>query len=132
MSRLELGRVGFKDRDLAPLPTLYGVTDGQVRGALQALARRASTPGWWHHYSSILPSCFQAYIGLEEAAALIRTYEAQFVPGLLQTEDYARAVIRLGRMNTPADEIDRRVRLREQRQRLLTGPEPPRAVGSDK
>jgi hypothetical protein len=125
MSRLETGRVGFKDRDIIDLLTLYGVEDEQQRAALRELARDASAQGWWHDYSDILPTWFEAYVGLEEAATGIRAYEIQFVPGLLQTEDYARAVTLLGHANAPADEIERRVKLRMARQGLLTGPQPP-------
>jgi transcriptional regulator with XRE-family HTH domain len=125
MSRLELGRVGFKDRDIADLLTLYGVDDEQERDALRALARRASAQGWWHDYSDILPGWFEAYVGLEEAAARIRSYEVQFVPGLLQTPDYARAVTLLGHPTAAADEIDRRVSLRMARQALLDSPRAP-------
>jgi transcriptional regulator with XRE-family HTH domain len=126
MSRLELGRVGFKERDVADLLILYGVTDADERDALLSLARQANQPGWWHKYSDVLPSWFQAYVGLEEAAARIRTYEVQFVPGLLQTEDYARAVMVLGQPSVSASEIQRRVGLRMDRQKLLTRPNPPR------
>src|SRR6266498_4065266 len=62
------------------------------RGRLLALAKDANIPGWWHRYGDVLPSWFQSYLGLEAAAELIRDYEVQFVPGLLQTGDYARAV----------------------------------------
>ena len=96
ISRMELGRVRFRQRDVADLLTLYGVDDEAEREAMLALADRANAPGWWHSYSDILPSWFEVYIGLEEAASRIRTYEVQFVPGLLQTEDYARAVTLLG------------------------------------
>jgi hypothetical protein len=120
ISRMELGRVGFKERDVADLLTLYGVSDAEERTALLALARQANDPGWWHRYSDVLPSWFQAYLGLEAAASLIRTYEVQFVPGLLQTRDYARAVIRLGHRKAATDEIDRRVGLRMARQQILT------------
>jgi transcriptional regulator with XRE-family HTH domain len=125
ISRLELGRVGFKDRDIADLLTLYGVTDEQERDSLRALARQASGQGWWHDYSDILPSWFEAYVGLEEAATRIRAYEIQFVPGLLQTEAYARAVTLLGHSGAGAEEIERRVRLRMARQALLKGPRAP-------
>jgi transcriptional regulator with XRE-family HTH domain len=124
VSRLETGRVGFKDRDIADLLTFYGVTDEQQRNALRELARSASARGWWHDYSDVLPSWFEAYVGLEEAATSIRAYEIQFVPGLLQTEDYARAVTMLGHYGAPAEEIDRRVRLRMARQALLAEPRP--------
>jgi transcriptional regulator with XRE-family HTH domain len=124
MSRLETGRVGFKDRDIADLLTFYEVTDEQKRSALRELARSASAHGWWHDYSDVLPAWFEAYIGLEEAATSIRAYEIQFVPGLLQTEDYARAVTLLGHDGAPTAEIDQRVALRMARQALLTGPQP--------
>ena len=120
ISRMELGRVGFKERDVADLLTLYGITDDHERQALLGLARQANTPGWWHRYGDLLPSWFQAYIGLEEAATLIRTFEVQFVPGLLQTEDYARAVITQGNPGAPTEEVVRRVGLRRQRQQLLS------------
>jgi transcriptional regulator with XRE-family HTH domain len=124
VSRLETGRVGFKDRDIADLLTFYGVTDEQQRGALRDLARSASARGWWHDYSDVLPAWFEAYIGLEEAATSIRAYEIQFVPGLLQTEDYARAVTLLGHHAAPSDEIERRVGLRMARQALLAEARP--------
>ncbi|MEU7632159.1 helix-turn-helix transcriptional regulator [Nocardia sp. NPDC049220] len=116
ISRLELGRTGFKERDLNDLLSLYGVVDPAERDTYLELARRANDPGWWQHYSDLLPAWFETYIGLEQAATTIRTYEAQFVPGLLQTADYARAVIQLG--NT--DETERRVAIRMRRQQILS------------
>ena len=124
ISRMELGRVSFKERDIADLLTLYGVDDREERERLLALARQANTPGWWHRYGDVLPSWFQSYLGLEASAALIRTYEVQFVPGLLQTEDYARAVVLLGHGRASAEEVDRRVALRMRRQRVLDGANP--------
>jgi transcriptional regulator with XRE-family HTH domain len=126
ISRLELGRVGAKERDVADLLTLYGVTDEEQRGQFLALARQASTPGWWHKYSDVLPSWFETLIGLEDAASLIRTYEVQFVPGLLQTPDYARACVRLGHPRATEREVDRRVELRLRRQELLQRPHAPK------
>ncbi len=126
ISRLELGRVGYKERDVSDLLTLYGVTDEAERADYLALARQANSPGWWNQYGDVLPNWFETHIGLEEAASIIRTYEVQFVPGLLQTEGYARAVTRLGYPNSPSQEIDRRVALRMTRQKLLTTPDPPR------
>ncbi|GLZ06006.1 transcriptional regulator [Actinomadura sp. NBRC 104412] len=126
ISRLELGRVSFKERDVDDLLTLYGVEDKEQREALLQLARDANTPGWWHRYNDVLPGYFQTYVGLEESAALIRTYELQFVPGLLQCEGYARAVIRLGNAGAADHEIEQRVELRMQRQERLTGPDAPR------
>jgi transcriptional regulator with XRE-family HTH domain len=126
ISRLELGRVSFKERDVSDLLTLYGVLDDEERADYLALARQASTPGWWNQYGDVLPSWFETHIGLEEAASLIRTYEVQFIPGLLQTEQYARSVTKLGYPNASLREIDRRVELRMARQRLLTTPGAPR------
>jgi transcriptional regulator with XRE-family HTH domain len=125
ISRLETGRVGFKDRDIADLLTFYGVTDERERQALRELASRASKQGWWHDYSDVLPAWFEAYVGLEEAAAQVRAYEVQFVPGLLQTGDYARAVSLLGYPNATERELDRRVGLRLARQAVFTRAEPP-------
>lgn len=123
---MELGRVSFKERDVVDLLELYGVTDEAERATLVALARDANSPGWWHKYGDVLPDWFQVYVGLEEAAVLIRLYEVQFVPGLLQTADYARAVVRLGQPGASAEEIERRVSLRMSRQELLSKPDAPR------
>jgi Domain of unknown function (DUF5753)/Helix-turn-helix domain len=125
ISRMELGRVRFRRRDVSDLLTLYGITDDTDQKAMLALAERANEPGWWHSYSDILPNWFEVYIGLEEAASRIRTYEVQFVPGLLQTEDYARAVTLLGHPEAPGHEVERRVGLRMRRQSLLSSSEPP-------
>ena len=125
ISRMELGRVSFKERDVADLLSMYGVKDEAERDALLGLARQANNPGWWHHFGDVMPGWFQSYLGLEAASSLIRTYEIQFVPGLLQTPEYARAVIMLGHAGATADEIDRRVELRRQRQQLLDRAEPP-------
>lgn len=125
ISRMELGRVGFKERDIADLLTLYGVADQEERAALLSLARQANSPGWWQHFSDVLPTWFQSYLGLEAAASLIRTYEIQFVPGLLQTREYARAVIRLGHAGASDEEIERRAQLRQARQQVLGRPIPP-------
>jgi transcriptional regulator with XRE-family HTH domain len=126
MSRLELGRVSFKDRDIRDLLMLYGVEDPDEREALLSLAKDANRPAWWQRYSDILPTWFQTYVGLEETATLIRTYEGHLVPGLLQTEDYARAVIFAGLPGEPDAEVERWLRLRMDRQGLLSGLDPPR------
>jgi Domain of unknown function (DUF5753)/Helix-turn-helix domain len=125
ISRMENGRVRFKERDVADLLSLYGVTDEQVRAGVLSLARQANAAGWWSRYGDVLADWFEAYLGLEAAASVIRTFELQFVHGLFQTEDYARAVTRLGFRAAPAEEIERRVSLRLKRQGLLTRPEPP-------
>ncbi|MEE6309000.1 helix-turn-helix transcriptional regulator [Plantactinospora veratri] len=125
ISRMELGRVGFKERDVLDLLSLYGVHDEQERATLLTRVREANTSSWWHPYSDVTPNWFQRYLGLEATATLIRSYEVQFVPGLLQTEEYARAVVRLGHGSAREDEVARRVRLRMERQQVLTRPDPP-------
>ena len=126
ISRMELGRVSFKERDVSDLLTLYGVDDEAEHTRLLSMAREANTPGWWHSYGDLLASWFQNYLDLEQAAELIRTYEVQFVPGLLQTDDYARAVIRLGYAHAKDEELDRRVGLRMARKQVLARPDGPR------
>jgi hypothetical protein len=125
ISRMEHGRVGFKDRDVADLLTLYGITDEQMRVRMLASVRHANAPGWWSKYGDLLPDWFEEYLGLEGAASVIRTFELQFVHGLFQTEAYARAVTLLGHKTAPAGEIERRVSLRLKRQDIVTSPEPP-------
>jgi transcriptional regulator with XRE-family HTH domain len=119
ISRMELGRVSFKTRDVEDLLTLYGITDEAERESLLSLAREANVAGWWHSYTDVLPSWFPTYVGLEGAASLIRVYEVQFVHGLLQTEEYAREVVRRGMKGASAADIERRVALRLERQRHL-------------
>jgi len=126
ISRLELGRVGFKERDVTDLLTLYGVNDAEEREQLLRLAKQTNLPGWWHGYSDLMPKWFEDFVGLEEAANRIRTYELQFVPGLLQTEDYARALASHGDPKMVTDAVERRVALRMRRQKLLVGPAAPR------
>lgn len=125
ISRMELGRVSFKARDIEDLLTLYGVADEAERESLLGLAREANVAGWWHSYGDVLPGWFQTYIGLEGAASLIRIYEVQFVHGLLQTESYAHAVVSRGMRGAPEAEIDRRVALRLERQKVLVSERAP-------
>ncbi|MFI7000886.1 helix-turn-helix domain-containing protein [Nocardia sp. NPDC050175] len=122
ISRLELGRTGFKDRDIRDLLSLYGVNDVEERERFLDLARQANEPGWWHRYSDLLPQWFGTYLGLEQAASKIRTYEAHLVPGLLQTPEYARAVVALGYEDA---DTDRRVQVRQRRQEILHRSDPP-------
>ncbi|MFF5018720.1 helix-turn-helix domain-containing protein [Streptomyces sp. NPDC001165] len=119
ISRMELGRVSFKTRDVEDLLTLYGITDEAERESLLSLAREANVAGWWHSYTDVLPSWFPTYVGLEGAASLVRVYEVQFVHGLLQTEEYARAVVRRGMKGASAADVERRVALRLERQKHL-------------
>jgi DNA-binding XRE family transcriptional regulator len=124
--RLENGQVGFKDRDIIDLLDRYGVSDPAEVADFLALAREANTPGWWQHYGDVLPQWFRTYVDLESAASLIRTYEGQYVPGLLQTDRYLRAVVGGAHLEDSAEEVGRRVRLRLARQLLLTREDPPR------
>lgn len=128
ISRIELGRVGFKVRDVDDLLTFYKLEDEAERERLLTMARQANDPGWWQRYDDLTPIWFHDYLGLEMAADLIRTFELQFVPGLLQTPEYARATIQLGRQDValPRDEVDRLVSLRMGRQEVLTRQRPAR------
>ena len=130
ISRMELGRVGFKERDVQDLLDFYHVTDEAERDRLLALAREANNPGWWHRFGDVLPGWFQAYVDLESTAQLIRSYEIQFVPGLLQTRRYAAEIVREGNRTASRSEIEHRVELRVSRQEMLLGergPNTPRA-----
>jgi transcriptional regulator with XRE-family HTH domain len=118
ISRLENGKASVKVSDLSALLDCYGVPQGPERDALLDMARYANAPCWWQHYADVLPEWFQTYVGLEAAATQIRTYESQFVPGLLQTEAYSRAITSFGRYRRAA-QVDRRVKSRLERQRNL-------------
>jgi len=125
ISRMEHGRVGFKERDVADLLTLYGVIDGDERAALLNMARESNTPGWWHAFSDILPTWVEPYVGLEAAASVIRTYQIQYVPGLLQTGGYASALLRTGYPAVTDEELARLTDLRISRQDILSRPGAP-------
>jgi transcriptional regulator with XRE-family HTH domain len=114
ISRIELGRNAVREVDVADLLDLYDITDAAEREQLLVLAGRASQPGWWQHYQDVLPSWFQPFLGLEESAEFIRSYDTQFVPGLLQTDEYSRAVHELG--TYPREDTLRKVLLRKERQ----------------
>ena len=126
VSRMERAEGGLKPLTVKSLLMAYGVTDVREIDAFLALARDASKPGWWHSYDDVLPSWFRTFIGLEEAAALIRGYDPHSIPGLLQTPDYARASVRTGFPDATDDEAGRRVDLRLARQNILARPDPPR------
>lgn len=119
ISRMELGRVGFKERDVADLLTMYGVDDPEEREQFLEMVRRSNERGWWHRYNDLMPGWFSDYVGLEESSSLIQTYELQFIPGLLQTENYARVTATHGRPSRSTPDAERRVALRLQRQQLL-------------
>jgi transcriptional regulator with XRE-family HTH domain len=123
--RMEKAQVGLKVPYVEKLLTLYGVTAQEEIDGFLGLAREANRPGWWHRYRDVLPSWFSAFVSLEAEAEQIRGYEPHYVPGLLQTEAYARGVLRAGMPQAPAEEIDRLVALRIARQELLARKEPP-------
>ncbi|GAA3847222.1 helix-turn-helix transcriptional regulator [Saccharothrix violaceirubra] len=125
ISRMELGRVGLKERDVADLLTLYGMTDADARDKFLAMVRRSNEPGWWNRFTDLMPDWFQDFVGLEEAAMRILTYEAQFVPGLFQTEAYALAIASHGRPELAGPDVRRRVKLRMQRQKIMFRPGAP-------
>jgi Domain of unknown function (DUF5753)/Helix-turn-helix domain len=126
ISRMETGRVGFKARDVEDLLTFYGVTDEQARSSFLDLAGQSKRTDWWTSYSDVLPGWFENYLGFESVCSAIRAFEVQFVHGLFQTEDYARAVTRLGIDAASPAQTERRVGLRVKRQGLLTRTSPPR------
>ena len=122
ISRMELGRHRFKERDLIDLLVLYGADEAD-RAQFLDLARQANAPGWWQRYEDLLPPWFETYVAMEQAASVIRTYEMHFVPGLLQTNEYTRAVTRLAYSNP--EEVERRVDLRRRRREILTSSNAP-------
>jgi transcriptional regulator with XRE-family HTH domain len=124
--RMERAEGGFKPLTVKSLLMAYGVTDVREIDAFLSSSRDASKPGWWHSYDDVLPAWFRTFVGLEEAASLIRGYEPHWVPGLLQTPDYARASVRVGFPDATDDEAERRIALRLARQQILTRPDPPR------
>ncbi len=126
ISRMELGRVSFKERDVTDLLEYYGITDPAEREKLVQLTREANGTPWYQKFQDVVPDWFHVFVGLEEAAQLIRVYEVQFVPGLLQTEEYARAVIMQGAPGVDPNEVESRLALRMGRQKLLTRENPPR------
>ncbi|MFA1554306.1 helix-turn-helix domain-containing protein [Actinomadura chokoriensis] len=122
MSRLELGRHSFKLRDVLDLLDLYGVRDEDERASFIDLVREAKKPGWWQSYGDAIPHWFEQYLGLEQSATTIRSYEVQYVPGLLQTRDYARAVIGLEHHDAAHEGLERRLTVRMTRQQILHRP----------
>jgi transcriptional regulator with XRE-family HTH domain len=118
--RMEKAEVGLKLPYVEKLLVTYGITAPEQIGGFLALAREANRPGWWHSFRDVLPDWFSAFVSLEGEASVIRAYEPHYVPGLLQTTDYARAALRAGMPHASADEIDRLVDLRIERQSLLS------------
>ncbi|MET8096194.1 helix-turn-helix transcriptional regulator [Streptomyces sp. NPDC005236] len=123
--RMEMAEVSLKIPYVQILLTTYGVADDEAE-TFVALAEEANEPGWWQRFHDVLPDWFSMHVSLEGAARLIRSYEPHFVPGLLQTEEYARAVLEAGTVGqTGPDALDRHVALRMKRQALLTRENPP-------
>jgi transcriptional regulator with XRE-family HTH domain len=122
--RVETGRSRAHHGDVADILDIYGITD-ERRDALTKLAREARRRGWWHSYADVLADGFDVYVDLETDASAIRTYESQLVPGLLQTPEYAHAVLTAAWVTTEPEEIDRRVAVRMRRQELITAKDKP-------
>ena len=126
MIRVENGKNNITRDDLATLLALYGVTSATELRDLAETARRARRPSW-PQFRDAVSSEFRAYVGLESAASVIRSYEPMLIPGMLQTPEYAQAVIiALSAAGEDTDVIARRVDIRRERQRLLTAPDGPR------
>jgi transcriptional regulator with XRE-family HTH domain len=125
--RLESGATSVRTADVMHLCTLYGVPE-EMRDVFLGLARETKSKGWWHAYGDVVPAWFELYVGLEQAAATIRTYAPALVPGLLQSREYMGAAIRADRPELSDEDVSTRIRLKQSRQQLLTRsfPEPPR------
>ena len=123
--RIETGRTGPHPNDVRVMLDVYGVTNPVQREALVQLAKDARQRGWWYSYRDVLPSQYEFFIGLEAEATSIQTFELAVVPGLLQIEDYARALVRGGPLELDSDEIERLVEVRMTRQQVLANPDRP-------
>jgi transcriptional regulator with XRE-family HTH domain len=119
VSKIENARVSVMPRDARKLLDIYGVTEGQERDLLLSLARESRERGWWQRYGETVPEWFATYVGLEAEATAISVYQAEIVPGLLQTQRYAAALHRAALMNATEDEIERHVAVRMERQARL-------------
>jgi transcriptional regulator with XRE-family HTH domain len=126
ISRLELGRVGFKERDVTDLLTMYGVEDGTERQTFLDMVKQSNEPGWWRRFGDTMPNWFTDLVGLEEAAARIQIWEPLYVSGLLQIEGYARAIFSHGRPEMADERVDQLVALRMRRQKMFSRPDAPR------
>jgi transcriptional regulator with XRE-family HTH domain len=126
ISRLELGRVGFKERDVTDLLTMYGVEDSTERQTFLDMVKQSNEPGWWRRFGDTMPNWFTDLVGLEEAAARIQIWEPLYVSGLLQIEPYARAIFSHGRPEMADERVDQLVALRMRRQKMFSRPDAPR------
>ncbi|NJQ03904.1 helix-turn-helix domain-containing protein [Streptomyces zingiberis] len=123
--RMEKAEVGLKTPYVEKLLQVYGVTGEEEVQEFLALVREANQPGWWHRFRDVLPEWFSVFVALEGEASVIRAYEPHYVPGLLQTPAYARAVLRAGMPHATEEEVERLTALRAERQAVLTGEKPP-------
>ncbi|MFJ6620120.1 helix-turn-helix domain-containing protein [Kitasatospora sp. NPDC091335] len=119
MWRIETGQTSLRSLDVEAMCKVYGAP-AELTEALMGLAKETKARGWWHAYGDVIPEGFDLFIGLEEAASKIAWYESELIPGLLQTEDYSRVIMRAGLPHEDDAEIERRVHLRSTRQVLLT------------
>ncbi|MEU8631305.1 helix-turn-helix transcriptional regulator [Amycolatopsis sp. NPDC048633] len=126
ISRLELGRVGFKERDVTDLLTMYGVEESTERQTFLDMVKQSNEPGWWRRFGDTMPNWFTDLVGLEEAAARIQIWEPLYVSGLLQIEGYARAIFSHGRPEMADERVDQLVALRMRRQKMFSRPDAPR------
>jgi hypothetical protein len=124
LSRIESAEVRPHPNDVRALLALYGV-EGDQAEAVIAVARQAKQRGWWQGYTDVLPDWFTTFVGMESEASVIRSYQCQMVPGLLQTEQYARAAFEGAPVPMRPDEVDKQVALRMERQAILSSNEPP-------
>ena len=125
LSRIENRQVGIIARDLRKLLDLYAVTEESQREGYFAMAREGKQRAWWQSYGDVIPSEYGTLIGLQSEAVTIGNYEQELIPGLLQTEDYARAVIRVSRPDDTAEQVSRRAEVRMARQQVLAREDPP-------
>jgi transcriptional regulator with XRE-family HTH domain len=127
MNRIEKAKTGISTNDLKVLLPLYGITDKKRTDELLDLAREARQPGWWRQYSDVAPGTLLELIDYESASSAVHQFETTLVPGILQTEDYASAILQefYGR-NMPEENIRKLVKLRTRRRDLLTGADAPK------
>jgi transcriptional regulator with XRE-family HTH domain len=126
ISRIETARVGARQKDVDQLLALYQVEDPDTRASMAQLVREAAQRGWWTTYGEAVPDWFEDYVGFESEASSFRIFETQIVPALLQTEDYARAILKAGRLTDLPYEVEQRIQLRMARQSVFSRSDPPR------
>lgn len=128
VSRIETGRSVARIRDVRDMLEIYGVSDEADRDRLFAIAKEAQAKGWWSTYEGVLPAGLDTYVGFEESAASLRLFQNSVITGLLQTEEYARAVVGASRHTVDRDEMEHLVQIRMRRQQLLVREDNPLEV----